>query len=789
MNNFRYTLARTIIHLRIYILLGCIILSIFFINVLKDIKIETHLDDFLPQNHPFIQVQHKLTDIFGGLNQVSIALEVKEGTIFDEDFLEKVISLTEDLYLLEGVNIARVYSIASRHIKHVTANEEGFFVERLLRLPPRDSASMAHFRNKVINNPNVYGKMVSQDLKSTLIYVDFESNAKTSYIFNALQALKEKYQDNNTTVYIAGRPILEGWLNFYLPRMFKILIISFLVISVVLYLTFRSKRGVILPLLDSSMATLWGMGTMKLMGLRLDPSTILVPFIILALGISHSVHTLKRYYEEMRNPTMKSKHAIVSTMAHLFTPGLACVLTDGFGFLSLALVPLPTIKSMALASGLGILANFFTSFMFTPCILSFMHRPKILEVRKEETHVWVDSLLAKLSIFSLNKKAGTLVVSIFVIICMLSFFGIKKIVVGDNTEGSSYLYPDSEYNKAEHFINTNFGGTNSYYIFVESNTSLIKTNSLRAIDSLEKYLLQKVPQAGSSLSIVGAIKALNMFIFEGKKEHFRIPENDTTVSQYWFLYTMSGFPSDYDHLISRNEQYTNIKFNFKDHASGTVDNAVRSTKTFFDNNQFSDLTFHYAGGDIGVLYAINDIIKKTIIPNIIFISLLIFVYVSFVYRSPVAGGILLLPLMLSNIIVFSLFGFLKTSITTETLPLAALSEGLGINYGIYILARLYDEMRAKKRTYRNILHYTLITSGKAVFFSGFIVSLGIFVWVFSSILLQVRLGWNLCFSLLLNMVTSLIMIPVLVWWIKPTFLFPRVRVRLKQRQRKYRKRV
>jgi predicted RND superfamily exporter protein len=279
-----------------------------------------------------------------------------------------------------------------------------------------------------------------------------------------------------------------------------------------------------------------------------------------------------------------------------------------------------------------------------------------------------------------------------------------------------------------------------------------------------------------------------MFIFEGKKEYFTIPDSDVAVSQYWFLYTMSGFPSDYDHLISKDERFANIKFNFKDHTSNTVDKAVKQTKMFFNNNQFPEVTFHYGGGDIGVLYAINDIIKKTIIPNILFISLLIFVYVSFVYRSPAAGGILLLPLILSNIIIFSLFGFTKTSITTETLPLAALSEGLGINYGIYILARLYDEMRAKKRTYKNILHYTLVTSGKAVFFSGFIVSLGIFVWVFSSILLQVRLGWNLCFSLLLNMITSLIMIPVLVWWIKPRFLFPRVRVRLQQKQRKNKKR-
>jgi hypothetical protein len=269
-------------------------------------------------------------------------------------------------------------------------------------------------------------------------------------------------------------------------------------------------------------------------------------------------------------------------------------------------------------------------------------------------------------------------------------------------------------------------------------------------------------------------------MFDGKREYFKIPDKDETVAQYWFLYTLSGFPSDYDHLISRDERFANIKFDFKDHKSTTVNLAVQKTKEFFEKHKFPNLKFKFAGGDIGILFAINDIIRKTLIPNILFISLLIFLYVSFVYRSFIAGILLLTPLIISNLIVFSLYGFLGTSITTETLPLASLSEGLGINYGIYILARFYEEMRKKRKTYKNILYQTLITSGKAVFFSGFIVSLGIAVWMFSSILLQVKLGANLCLSLILNMFISLILIPLLIWWIKPKFLFGKVKQRWKR---------
>ncbi|MCX7661316.1 MAG: MMPL family transporter [Candidatus Omnitrophica bacterium] len=777
----RARIARKIIHLRIWIILSFILISLFFISVLKDLKIETNLEDFIPQKHLFVKVHNRLVNVFGGLHQVSIALEVKEGTILEKDFLEKLISLTEDIYLLDGVNRSRITSLASRHIKHVVANEEGLFVERLLKLPPQNEEEKQKLKEKILLNPNVYGRIVSGDFKSTLIQVDFESKVKTSYIFEKIMELKKKYQDPNINFYIAGRPILEGWLTYYLKHILRIIIISFIIMAVILYLTFRSKRGVILPLLDSSMATLWGLGMMKILGLKLDPSTILVPFIVLSLGISHSIHSLKRYYEEMRAPNMKSKHAVVNVMSSLFIPGLACVLTDGMGFLSLYFVPLPTIKSMALASGLGILANFPTSFMFTPCVLSFMHRPKVLEVEKEERHPWVDKLLNRLSIFSLSRRAGTPVVVTFMVLSLLAVFGITRIVIGDNTEGSSYLYPNSYYNLSEKFINSQFGGTNTYYILVESDDSVLNTKALKLIDDFQGYLAKEVKEVGSSNSLANAIKALNMFMFDGKREFFKIPHSDEVVLQYWFLYTLSGFPSDYDHLISKDKKITNIKFDLKDHKSSTVEKVVRKTKEYFAKLRENNPRFFFAGGDIGILYAINEIIKNTIIPNAVFILTLIFLYVSFVYRSFVASWILILPLILSNLIVFSLYGFFRTSLTTETVSLASLSMGLGIDYGIYILARFYEDIRNKKDKFRNILSNVLITSGKAVFFSSFIVSLGIAVWLFSEIRYQARLGFNLCLALFLNMLISLVMIPVLIWWIKPNFLFGKVRKRLKRR--------
>ncbi|NQT00145.1 MAG: MMPL family transporter [Candidatus Omnitrophica bacterium] len=778
MRIFAVKFANTVVKYRSLFIFLFIGISLFFLYTIRDINFQTNIDDFYPQRHPYVNVQNKLTEIFGGLNQVSIAIAVEEGDILNPDTLGKVIRITNELYLLDGINAGRISSLSARKIKFIRATDDGFFVERVLRDVPKNDLEMMSLRDKIVLSPNVHIRMVSPDFKSTLIQADFQSGVSSRQIFSKLKEIQQREIDQNTKIHIAGRPVLEGYLDLSLPKMLKILLLTLLVVSFILYLTFRSKRGVILPLVDSAMATLWGLGTMKLIGFRLDPTTILVPFLILSLGISHSIHFMKHYYEEMKDRNKTSPDAVRRTLEMLFVPGLTAVITDGFGFLSLILIPLGTIRSMALAAGFGIFSNFLTSFIFTPCLISFMKHPKILEVRREERHIIVDRLLGKLVNLSTHKKTRFILIGIFVVVALVALSGINRIVVGDNSFGSSHLYPRSEYNQSEKFINENFGGTNSYYILVdgEEEDSLIDSQALNKIDSLQRYLLKNVDQAGYAVSITDYIKGLNFAMFSGDRNYFVIPENNRTIAEYLFLYEISTFPGDFEPVITSDYSKANIKVDLKDHQSTTIADVLGKTKQWIKNNITGKegLKFMFAGGDIGMLAAINEIISRSIVPNILFISMLIFGYIYFIFGSLSAGFLLLVPLLFSVMIVFGIFGLTGMSLTCETLPLAALSEGLGVNYGIYVLTRLYQEVKRRSHpSYKEALRATLITSGKAVFFSGMIVSIGIFVWLFSDIRLQARLGLALGLTLIINMVASLVLLPVLISIFKPKFIFDR----------------
>ncbi len=700
---------------------------------------------------------------------------VKKGDIFNRSTLNKVHRITDNLYLLDGINAGRIVSLSARKIKRVEATADGFKVERLMSEVPETWQGMERLRRAILKNPMLYGPVVSKDFKSTLIQADFESELSSERIFRELSQIVRSERDENNEIYITGRPVLEGWLNFYLPKMLKIFLITLMIIPLLLFLAFRSKRGVILPLLSALMATVWGLGVLALSGYRLDPATILVPFLILALGTSHSVQFIKRYYEEVKI-LPERRRAARQTLQSLFIPATISLITDGLGFLSLLVVPLITIKSMAIAAGTGVLSIFFTTVTFIPACLSLLPPPKRIEVRREEKPNIINKVLGKIAGLASRRSARRVVIGLFLLLALFGIIGSSKIVVGDNEPGSATLYPDSPYNVAERIINANFSGSNPYYVFVEGKKedSLVNSKVLMEMDSLQRYLKEKVKEVGHSFSLVDYIKGLNFTMWGGDPEYLVIPENDKTIAEYLFLYSVSGFPGDFDPVVSPNFQYANIKVDLKDHRASTIRKIINATKEWIrEYHQTENVEFRYAGGDVGILGAVNEIIAKTLPYSILQVSFLVFLCISLAYSSIIGGLLLLLPLAFSLLLTFGMLGFLGIGLTVETLPVAALGIGLGVDYGIYVVSRLSQELKERSSSFSDALRVSLITSGKAVFFTGTIMALGVFCWAFSAIRLQARLGILLGSLLLLNMVGALVLLPCLIAVIKPKFIFKR----------------
>jgi len=772
MKKFLHWFSHGLIRYRFGFLSICIIVSLYFAYQLKDLSFNTNLGDFYPLKHPYLKIQNRLNEIFGGLNQVCIAVEVKEGTILNLITLDKVWQITNDLYLTEGINAGRVVSLSARKVKHVEANEEGFKTEWLMHDPPKNAQEIEVLKQRILKNPLVYGVIVSKDLKSSLIQADFESNVSVKKIFAILQGIKNKYQDQNHSIYISGQPVLQGWLDYYLPKMASLFIFTILAMSLVLFNAFKSKRGVFLPLLSAFMATLWGLGMTVMFGYKLTPATVLAPFLIFALGVSHAVQFIKRYYEYMSKHKRNSKAAAIQITRNLFVPAFTGLLTDGIAPFTLFFVPLGMVKSLAVGIGFGILSIFFSTIILVPNLLSFMNPPKRLEVIKEERTSLTNRVLRNFANLAINKRSRWIVLSTFCVLTLISIWGLTQLVVGDKKPGTSLLYTSSDYNQAEKFISDKFSTSDPYYIFVEGKQqdAVLEPAVLKEMDSLQRYLERETKGVGRTLSLVEYMKGMNMAMFEGKREEFKIPDNDKTIAEYMFLYSLTGFPGDFDPVVNPNYQYANIKVDLIDHKASTINSVLDKTGEWIkSNHKAKDANFYYAGGTIGMLAAVNQTVKPMLSANSIGTASLVLLCLIVAYGWVLGTAVLFLPLIFRTTLLLGILGFLKVGLTAEIIPVIALGIGFGDDFGIYIVSRVMDELKEGGGVLKEALIEAMSTSGKAVFFTGLSLTIGIATWMFSPILMQARLGALLSFLILFNVIGTLIVLPSMIMIIKPDF--------------------
>lgn len=734
-----------------------VVLTILCIIPLKKLRIETRTVDFIPHDHPSMAVHRELEDIFGGLNQISLLVKCTQGDILAASVLERVAVLTEELYLLEGINIPRVNGIAARKVKKITAGPNGFKAERLLSAIPARAAEREELREQIRRSPLIYGRLVSPDYTATLVQADFFPEVSSRTIFKNIQQLAEKIASPEIEVYYSGKPILEGWLDKYLPDMAYLFAFSALVLCGLLYLSFHSAPAVLLPALSALMSAIWGIASLPLLGLYFTPATVLVPFLIFALGISHSVQFIRQYLE-LSAAHHSSRAASEATLATLLAPAAASLATDAVGFFSLLLIPVDLLRAMALSAGVGVIGIFINTVLFIPSLLSHLTIPpaqKDIHVQKNRT---ADVLLAFIARRVLKNKAGTFRICALLILAGLG--GVTLLRVGDTQPGSQALHADAHYNVSERAISREFGGNDTFYVLVRGRTdeALVSTEVLQEMESLQNYITDRVPQALAGLSLVDYIKGFHMVFNDFNRSFYRIPDLDATIGEYLFLYSITGFPGDFDFLCDREFKHANIKFDLSDHTSATLSSMMHAAGEWKrDNHRTSRVDILFPGGSLAMNGAVNDMIRHSIPRTLLIVTAAIFIFASLFMGSLTSGLLLLIPLLMSMLLTFGILGFLRVPITIEALPLISLGMGLGVDYAIYILSRL----RAERQS-REAADTTLHTTGRAVLLAAGCLSLSVLLWFFSPIKLDAQLG--ICLSLLLftNMASALVILPALV---------------------------
>ena len=769
-------LAQFAIRRRVPILIAIAIVTAFFGWELRGIKMAFGGGDIVPADHPYVKLTGKMVDTFGGENMVEIAVKVKNGDVLEPKNLAKIYRIDQKLREMRGVVSSKILSVASRKFSRVrfSYDELGYSsldfqkYQDIVRKVVDGNDQEAHaFRDEVVNNGQVYGSIVSPDLKRTLILAGFRYEEDYGYIFDTLRQVVAKESDGNTEFYLAGRPIMLGYIDSAFRGILTVFAIAVLVMVVTLYLDFRTIRGVVLPLSAGLIGVIWGLGFMAALGRTIDVLGVAIPFLLIALAHGHSVQILSRYYYEYAKGRSREE-ASVESIVGLLKPMTTSIFADAIGLFVLILLPFKSIQSMALVGTVGIVAISIACVIYIPAVLAVLPALPKSKVQREEK--WIGPFFEKLAAFSLSTGKWP-ILAFTVVILVVAVNGALKVQVGELQSGSPDFWSNSPYNRAEKVVE-GMTGANLYWINVEGNDrgALFDAKTIQDVNALQRHLDER-PEVGYSMSYVDALKKVNSAMHENDPRWEILPTDTAGAGE---LIGMIGGSEGYDDtkdLFTRDYRAGAISVFLKDRKPGTLRSVIADTKAFVAKNQTSDkVKFEFPGGMAGTYQAIIEEIESHEFLSVSIVVVVCLILTILAFRSVWAALIILVPLLIGKAITMAFMGYGSIGFFIYTLPVITLGFGLGIDFSLYILARFKEEISASGDFAAGYIK-ALGTSGRAVLFTGVTMTGGLLTLYLSEMRFQAILGSMLSVVVMANTVVALVFFPVFLSFLRPKFLF------------------
>ncbi|MFO7965072.1 MAG: MMPL family transporter [Desulfobacterales bacterium] len=744
----------------------------------------TEFIELFPSNHPYIEIHKEFMEYFGGANVATLVLEVKQGDVFTQETLEKMIRIQEGVERIPNVNPYQVFSIASRRVLETKEIAGGYKRARLMPEVPENESDMFDFKAKVFTN-EAYGTYVSTDLKALRLQAAFiEDRMDYTELFDEFMEIRESEEDAAHNIYLAGEPVLYGWIYHHFNETAVIFLISCLILTALLFFFMGRQPVWWSPLISAFLSAVWGLGMSGFLGYQFDPLIIVVPFLLTARAMSHGVQWLNRFGHEFRR-TGDPKEAARITGIHLFYPCTIGVVTDACGVLIVALIPIPILQHLAILGFFWGLSVIFTVSIFNPVFFSFLPLKRGSFVEKPHW-AFLTNLMRKMAEFSITKSGKWILITASIVILVLGFHGFTRVPIGDVNPGSPVLWPDSDYNRSVNAINKRFLGMEQMYVLVEGNPNaqapLFLPETMNAMDNLKEHLIAK-GDVVSGFTPADVIKSFNRLVHENNPKYDIIPNTVLEIFQLLTIFYMDAAPEDIDQYMSPGFANANVRLFLKDHRGETLRSVIADVKDWIEGPQSQILTvstddptelipavtFRPAGGLGGILAAANELIEKANHWLVGGILVFIFLCCTIIYRSFFAGFIFVISLILANFVAFWYMASKNIGLNINTVPVVSLGVGLGVDYGLYIVSQIKELILAGASWEKGIVN-GVASTGRAVFYQAVMMSASVFFWWFSPLRFQAEMGFLLAILMIINMIVGVLLLPSLLHIFKPRFI-------------------
>ena len=731
-----------------------------------------------PQGHPYIQATNRVDKMFGSKYLMLIGISAKQGDIFQPAVLDRIERITHKLENTDGVVRATLMSLAAPQAKAIKGTADGFEARPLLGKLPLGDDDKAALKAALLANPVYLNTVVSPDFRTAAILVEIKERSDGFHKMVApIKAVVEAEAGADVTITLGGNPVYLEKTEQFAERINILFPIALLVIGLLHFEAFRTKQGLILPLVTALMAVMWGTGFMGVLGQSLDIFNSPTPILILAIAAGHAVQLLKRYYEEYERlragqqctPAQANREAVIASLVGVGPVMMIAGGVAALGFFSLLVFKIATIRAFGIFTGVGILSAVALEMTFIPAVRSLLKPPSERDRATEaKLRIWdrIPQWIGGQIIPAQRRRRVMVGMLVFVVLCLV---GVQRVVVDNSSK--NFFASKLDIQKDDDFLNRQLGGTNSLYIMVEgADVDAIKTPAmLAAIDSTQRFA-ESQPHVGKTISIVDYLTRMNLAMNADQPAANRLPASRELTSQFLLLYSMSGEAGDFDSYVDSQYKAAKITILLKTGSNAYIKTLVDKLKDHAAEAFGPNVRVSF-GGDVAQTIALTDTMVQGKILNIVQIAVAIFAVSALAFRSLTAGVIVLMPLAMAVLAVFGVMGACNIPLNIPNSLISAMAVGIGADYAIYMLYRMREQVRAGANQ-DDAIQQTLATAGKAALFVATAVAGGYGV-------LALSIGYNvhlwlslfIVLAMVVSVGASLTLVPSLVLYWQPRFIF------------------
>ncbi len=762
-------------HRRAFLLL-CLLITLALGWMSPKVQVNASFEKMIPTGHPYIQnfLEHR-KDLRGMGNTLRVVVENTRGEVFDERFLEALRQINDELFLMPGVDRAWMKSLWTPAVRWIEVTEEGFSGGPVMPDGYNGSAASLERLRLNANRANLVGNLIANDLRSTAVQLPLlerdAQGVRINYwaLSRNLDQLRDRFEQGKATdgqpwgvkIHIIGFAKVVGDLLDGLVQVTMYFAIAIVIAAVLLLIYTHCLRSTALVLACSLIAVVWQIGLLALFGLELDPYSMLVPFLVFAIGVSHGAQKMNGIMQDIARGT----HRVVAaryTFRRLFLAGVTALIADAVGFAVLVLIPIPVIRELAITASIGVAVLVFTNLLLLPVLLSHFgvsskaaQRALIQEQQQLAGH---RGLWLVLDNFAANRRwAGAAVVTAL-LMGVGGYLTSTHLQMGDLDPGAPELRPASRYNLDNAYVTRNYALSSDVFAVIVKTPSegCLKYQTLDVVDQLA-WSLQQLPQVRTTLALPDVVRQITAGSFEGNPKWLTISRNQDVLN-----YAAQQASVNTPDMFNTECSVMPLVAFLTDHKAETLSAVLGVVERFIaehpgDPTQIQLLP---AAGNSGIEAATNIVVREAWIKMLFYVYAAVIALCLITFRSWRATIVAVLPLVLTSILCEALMVWLGIGVKVATLPVIALGVGIGVDYALYLLSvQLAGQRRGMGLT--QAYGEAVLFTGKVVALVGVTLAAGVITWAFSPIKFQADMGILLTFMFLWNMIGALILIPAL----------------------------